>query len=126
MTKTMIIKAISQLTFIMGRYNYHLVKSNYNFNDSLLHELTAVQMVIDSYKYIGINFDYDVTTKGLFAYVEYLDYKDICIIQWVTSCDSMADESTMDVLEQRKSMYTSPTYYIYGTKLIEYKYGEEL
>lgn len=124
MTKTMIIKAISQLTLIMGNYNYHLVKSNYNY-DSLQHELTAVQMVIDSYKYIGINFDYGVTTKGLYAYVEYLDYKDICIIQWVSSCDRIADESTMNVLEQRKSMYTSPTYYIYGTKLIEYKYGEE-
>lgn len=119
MTKAMIIKAVSQLTYIMGSYNYHLVKSNYNY-ESVQHELNAVQMVIDAYKRIGIKIDYDVTLKGLFAYVEYLDYKDICIIQWVTSCDSIADESTMNVLKYRKSMYTRPTYYIHKSKLIEY------
>lgn len=119
MTKTMIIKAISQLTYIMGSYNYHLVKSNYNY-DSVQHELTAVQMVIDSYKYIGINFDYGVTTKGLYAYVEYLDYKDIAILQWVTSCDEIADNNTSNVLKYRKSEYLVSAYYIHNNKLVEY------
>lgn len=119
MTKTMIIRAISQLTFIMGSYNYHLVSSNYNY-ESVQHELIAVQMVVDAYKRIGIKIDYDVTLKGLFAYVEYLDYKDICIINWVTSCDTIADESTMDVLRYRKSMYVKPVYYVNQNKLVEY------
>ena len=119
MTKTMIIKAISQLTFIMGEYNYHLVNSNYSY-ESVQHELITLQKVIDSYKYIGINFDYGVTNKGLFAYVEYLDYKNIAIIQWVKSCDVIADNNTMNVLKYRKSEYLVSAYYIHNNKLIEY------
>ena len=120
MTKAMLIKAISQLTYIMGSYNYHLVKSNYNY-ESVQHELTAVQMVIDAYKRIGIKIDYGVTLKkGLFAYVEYLEYKDGAILQWVTSCDITADESTMNMLKRRKSDYLVSAYYIDKNKLIEY------
>ena len=116
---TMIIKAISKLALIMGSYNYHLVKSNYNY-ESVQQELVAVQMVMDSYKYIGINFDYGVTNKGLFAYVEYLDYKNIAIIQRVVSCDVVADNNTMNVLKYRKSEYLVSAYYIHNNKLIEY------